>query len=549
MGLFIEHKNCEACGSSDANAVYKSETGSFDSYCYSCGAWSPDPYNNNKAVENENNKKVINPLATLEEIQTYPSFGDTSRSLSQEACLHYGVKIEVSTSDGITAMAHFYPITRRGELVGYKKRGLPKNFSVIGEGKGCDLFGQAITEKHRGKRLYITEGELDALSLWQALTEHQRGTEWAHMIPCVVSLPHGAQAAGKDIARNMDFVRSFEQVTLCFDMDEQGKEAEEAVAKLLPTVLIARYPEKDANAMVMAGKGQQLAKAVLFGAKKHKPPSVVSIEDIWDRAIKPMEMGLSWPFPTLTKLTYGIRKKCIYGLGAGVGIGKTEFMHEVQSHLISTHNKKIGLQMYEEDAGRTAKALAEKIYNKPFTSPDGGYTQSELETALNGLKDKVYLYDTRVGKDWDEAKAAIRYMVAGEGCEYIFLDHLTALTAHVSSSEANDLINRITSEMSELVNELDCAIIYCSHLNPPTNGEPHERGGRVLESQFTGSRGAIKWSNVILGLERNKDPLLPEEERNVSNLVLLKDRENGNVGEIKLFYNRHQRRMMEIQHG
>jgi len=544
MGVFVEHKNCEACGSSDAQAVYKQENGTYDGYCYSCGNWSPNPYGTNIKEKEQENKKD-NQLATLEEIQTYPSIGDTSRSLSQEACLHFGTKIELSTSDGFTPVAHFYPITRRGELVGFKKRTLPKSFSVIGEGKGCELFGQAVAERHRGKRLYITEGELDAMSLWQALTDHQRGTEWSHMVPCVVSLPYGAQSAGKDVARNMEFIRSFEQVVLCLDQDEQGKEAEEAIAKLLPTVLIARYPEKDANAMIMAGKWQQLAKAALFGAKKHKPPSVVSVEDIWERAIKPMEMGLSWPFPTLTKLTYGIRKKCIYGLGAGVGIGKTEFMHEVQSHLISAHNKKVGLQMYEEDAGRTVKALAEKMFNKPFTSPDGGYTQKDLEDALNQLKDKVYLYDTRVGKDWDEAKAAIRYMVAGEGCEYIFLDHLTALTAHVSSSEANDLINRITSEMSELVNELDCAIIYCSHLNPPSTGEPHERGGRVMESQFTGSRGAIKWSHYLLGLERNKDPLLPEEERNRSKLVLLKDREQGNVGEIGLYYNKYNRRMFE----
>ncbi|MGI0014210.1 MAG: toprim domain-containing protein, partial [Nitrososphaera sp.] len=521
-GKFVEHKGCPDCKSSDALAVYKKENGQYDAYCFSCGYWTPEPYGNQ---EIKTITKESFPTATIEEIKILPSVGDTSRSLSQEACKHFEVKTEFSTTDGKTAVAHYYPITRRGEIVGYKKRTLPKFFSVIGDGRNSELFGQLIASKTGSKRLYITEGELDAISLWQILTEDARGTEWAKFIPCVVSLPHGAKSATKDIGRNLDFVRSFEQVILCFDMDEDGRDAVEEVARLLPSVLVASYPEKDANEMLMKGKGQQLAKTVLFGAKKHKPPAVVSVEDVWDRAVKLPEMGLSWPWPSLTKLTYGIRRKMIYGLGAGVGIGKTEFIHEAESHLIRAHNKKVGCFMFEEDVGRTVKALAEKMFNKPFTVPDGPYTEKDLIDAVETLKPYVYLFDSRVGRDWNEIKSAIRYMVIGEGIQDIFLDHLTALVAHISSSEANDHINLIMSDMSQIVNELDCTIYYCSHLNPPQAGDPHERGGRVLESQFTGSRGAIKWSNYLLGLERNKDPQLPEEQRNTSKLVLLKDRE------------------------
>lgn len=544
MGQLIEKIPCPKCGSSKtpALAIYKQENGTFDGYCYSCGAYVPDPYNSNS---NKEEQKSEGSLQTLEEIEKLPSRADVNRSLSQSSMEYFGVKTELSTQDGVTVVAHYYPITKRGVITGYKKREVPKNFFSVGDVKTPDLFGQAQASKLNNKRLFITEGECDALALFQAMKDHARGTEWESMVPSVVSITNGSTAAAKDIARNIDFVRKHEQIILCFDQDEPGEAAVQAVAKLIPGVSVVSLTEKDANDMVMKGKSSQLAKAALFGAKKHKPRSVVTVDDLWERATTPIKMGLSWPWPTVTKLTYGIRRKCIYGLGAGVGIGKTEAFHEVEEHMIQEHKKVIGGFMFEEDGGRTLKALAGKMFNKPFTVPDGDYTQEELNDAIASLRNKILLYDSRLGKDWDEIKAAIRYMVVAEGIQDIFLDHLTALTAHLSSGEANDHINKIMSEMSDLVNELDCTIFYCSHLNPPQSGEPHERGGKVLESQFTGSRGAIKWSHYLFGLERNKDPLLPEEERNLSKLVLLKDRENGNVGEVKLYYNKYNCRMLE----
>lgn len=544
-GTFVEHIGCSKCNSSDAGAVYKQENGSFDMYCFSCGAYDNNPYGNNK----ENTRKIndeVKSIQTLKDIEELPSNGDPLRFLNPDSMKYFGVRTEMSTTDGFTVVSHYYPTYKRGVITGYKKRDCAdKSFTAIGDIRQPDLFGQAQASKINNKRLYITEGEADAIALYQSLRDHARGTEWESMVPSVVSITNGSQAAAKDIGRNLDFVRKHEHVVLCFDQDEAGEEAVRSVVALLPNVFIVVLPEKDANDMVMKGKTSQLAKAALFGAKKHKPKAVVTVEDVWDRAVKPVEMGLSWPWPTVSKLTYGIRRKCIYGFGAGVGIGKTELFHEIQAHMINKHQRKAGLFMFEEDAGRTLKALAEKMYNKPFTVPNGEFTQKELEDSIHSLKDKVLLYDTRVGKDWDEIKSAIRYMVVGEGIQEIFLDHLTALTAHLSSAEANDHLNHIMSELSELVNELDCTIFYCSHLNPPNGGESHERGGNVLESQFTSSRAAIKWSHYLFGLERNKDPALPEEQRNLSKLVLLKDRENGNVGEISLFYNRYTRNMYE----
>jgi twinkle protein len=128
-------------------------------------------------------------------------------------------------------------------------------------------------------------------------------------------------------------------------------------------------------------------------------------------------------------------------------------------------------------------------------------------------------------------------MVVSLGIKDIFLDNLTVLVAHLPSSEANDEVNRIAKEISELLQELDFTLYGFSHLNPPTTGASHERGGRVLASQFTGSRGLMRFGQYLFGLSRNLDPELPPEERNLALFEVIKDRDFGNVGQFSIEYN------------
>ena len=90
-----------------------------------------------------------------------------------------------------------------------------------------------------GKHLVITEGEIDALSVSQAMDN-----KWP-----VVSLPNGAQSATKAIANCYDWLDRFERIVLMFDMDKPGQEAVNLVAPLLPPgkTCVAVLPRKDAN--------------------------------------------------------------------------------------------------------------------------------------------------------------------------------------------------------------------------------------------------------------------------------------------------------------
>ena len=76
-----------------------------------------------------------------------------------------------------------------------------------------------------------------------------------------------------------------------------------------------------------------------------------------------------------------------------------------------------------------------------------------------------------------------------DGISLFFIDPLTALISRYNSSEANDKLNEICTDMADLVNLYPITLFCYSHVNPkPKGSKPHETGAKVLSSEFTVSR-------------------------------------------------------------
>lgn len=495
--------------------------------------------------------------ALLDEFEQCPVKGYLDRGISGETVARFGCRAGVHPSDRSRIGNYLLPVRSRGHdggyrLTGYKvgipkdqrKPGIPKYFNR-GRVKDAVLFGEELLPDQPFRKLFITESPMDALALYEAIKSSNRGTKWATLEPNVVALPHGADCAVAVISRSLDKVKLAEEVILVFDNDKAGQEAAAKVKGLLPNVKSVQLPLKDCNDMLLAGKGKELANLAMWGAEQVKLDGLVDIGDIRDEITKKPQWGKPWPFPTLTKLTYGKRHEVI-GIASGVGIGKTEVKYQCIAHDLLETEDTVGVFDLEATIGRTGKAIVGKLQHQLLHKPDVEYSDEEVNTTIDSIKGRVKLYDHKGVKSWADIKAAIRHMVVVEGCETIYLDNMTALVADLSSSEANDALNTIMADVSGLTHELGFTFIYFAHLNPPKTGPSHERGGKVLESQLTGSRAMIKWSNYIIGLERNKDPDLPEYERNTTTVVLLKDREFGNVGKFRIFYNKETGDLTEI---
>lgn len=503
----VGHEPCPSCGSRDNLARYSDGHG----FCFGCQHY--------EKAEGASTQPTKTKKASIMLIPGEPK-ALAKRGITEETCRHW--KYLTGEFDGKVAQLANY-CDASGNVVAQKVRTAGKEFKFLGEPKKALLYGQWLW-RDKGRKLVITEGEIDALSVSQ-LQSHK----WP-----VVSIPNGAAGAAKSIKKHIEWLEGFDQVVFMFDDDEPGRDAATECAALLTPgkAFIARIPGfKDANEALQAGKGDVVIDAI-WGAKVYRPDGVVDVDSLAEIASQPIKTGIPWPWEPLTKATYGIRRKELYGFGAGTGVGKSDRIKEIMLHLMGL-GFKVGCVALEEHPTHTLRILAGKSLNKRIHVPGHGVPEAKIKKAISDLSGKVYFYDHFGAADYETIKEKIRYMVVSLGCKDIFLDHLTALAAAVDEDERK-AIDTIMADLASLTQQLDCTIYYISHLTTP-EGKSHEEGGRVLEKHFRGSRSIAYWSHFLFGMERDK-----QDQQMPTTFRVLKDRYTGDAAGLTfgLGYNR-----------
>lgn len=494
---------CDACGSSDACATYDDG----HSHCFSCGAHAHGPDGGHAGRHAPEGKARVKGLLPLGEPSALPK-----RHLSEETCRRAGYTLSQMAGQPVQVANYRDGM---GTIVAQKVRCKDKHFLFLGDTGAAGLFMQHLW-RDGGKRVIITEGEIDALTVFQ---------EMAWRWP-VVSLPNGAQGARKALSQNLEWLLKFDHIDLCFDQDAPGRDAVEACLPLFPPgrARIIRLPLKDPSEMLQAGRKKELVDA-LWSPAEYRPDGIVTIADIREAALTPPEWGLSWWVEALDKATFGRRFGEAYALGAGTGIGKSDFLSQQIAFDITELQQKVAMFAFEQQPVETLKRIAGKVAGKSFHVPDGSWSTQELSTALDHLEAAggLFLYDHFGACDWDVVAARIRYLAHSEQVRIFYLDHLTALAGH--GDEERGSLEKIMAELGGLVKELDVMLTFVSHLTTP-DGTPHEEGGRVTIRQFKGSRAIGYWSHFMFGLERDTQAQ-DEDERQTTTLRVLKDRYTG----------------------
>lgn len=501
--------SCPSCGSSDANAIYDDG----HSYCYSCRSFGkPDGVEANPTSSREPRMDGL----ISGTVEALPKRGIDDRTAQK---YHY----QVGTFNG--SKCHIAPYyDEAGSMVAQKIRLPNKEFTVLGDLKAAmPFYGQQLC-REGGKMIVICEGEIDAMSVTQAM-----GINWP-----AISVPTGAAGAKKAVSRALQFLESFEKVVFCFDEDEAGREG---LAECLPLLSpgkahVAALPLKDANEMVKAGRSRELSDAI-WSARQYRPEAIVDLDDIMEEASEDSSWGLPWPWLTMTKATYGIRRGALYVWGAGTGSGKTTLMKQLmvtamrpdlaEDHSeigLKTEPRKVASLFFEEAPVHTLKTMGGMAIGKRVHVPGLDYDHDAHRAAMEGFKGLFYPISLRSRK-WSEVQATFRYLHVAEGIEDFFIDPMTALVA--TAEDERRALDAIMSELAGLAEELNVTIHLVSHLSTP-DGKSHEEGGRITEKHFRGSRAVAYWAHYMMGLERDKqDPNCPTVCRG------LKDRLTGDA--------------------
>ncbi len=493
-------------------------------HCFACGYHT----NGNKMTHTNEDHQAPPQLSRSPMPSDLPH-----RNISSDTCRKFGYGV-----DGDVEIA---PYHKNGTVVAQKLRYPGKRFSCTGNIRGAELFGQHLW-RAGGKRLTITEGEIDCMTISQA-----QDNRWP-----VVSLPNGAAGAVQAIKDNLDFVTSFEEVVLAFDMDEAGRAAAKAVAEILPPgrARIASFPRKDANEMWLASEGKAMIDC-LWQAAHYHPDGILHVSDVSHGAQKNGEVW-EYPWHSMTDFLIGQRSGEIVLWTSGTGSGKSTIVRELAMHHLNAR-RPVGMIMLEESPEETVDDLVSLLVGKPVRkiratealnrlristgrpTIDTDYLdESEYEKARDTINRlPLYIYDHMGSHDYGNLLSRMEYMAVSLGCKVIILDHITAaVTGMMAADEPGGerlVIDEFMKQMRSLVERTGVHLDVISQLRKTSQGKGYEEGARITLQDLRGSGSLGSVPNIVIAMERDRQDPEPIKA-NTSVIRVLKNRFTGRTG-------------------
>ncbi|QPN96447.1 DNA primase/helicase [Klebsiella phage Kpn-11mx] len=520
--IFLYHIPCENCGSSDANSLFSDG----HTYCYACENWTPGDERKAEQLSTRRRTGGSKPMS-----YDVWNFGDsngrysdlTARGISKETCQKAGYWL-AKVDNRMYQVADYRD--QNGSIVSQKVRDKDKNFKTTGSHKSDALFLKHLWSG--GKKIVVTEGEIDALTVME-------------LQDCkypVVSLGHGASAAKKTCAANYEYFDQFEQIILMFDMDDAGRKAVEEAAQVLPAgkVRVAVLPYKDANECHIMGEDKAILEQV-WNANPWVPDGVVSALSLKDRVKEAMTsedaVGLLFDgCQGLNDRTLGARGGEVVMVTSGSGMGKSTFVRQQALSWGKRMGKRVGLAMLEESVEDTIQdmmglnnkvRLRQSDEVKKAIAEDGRF--DEWYDELFG-DDTFHLYDSFAEAEADRLLAKLAYMRTGLGCDVIVLDHISIVVSASEESDERKMIDRLMTKLKGFAKSTGVVLVVICHLKNPEKGKAHEEGRAVSITDLRGSGALRQLSDTIIALERNQQGDMP----NLVLVRLLKCRFTGDTG-------------------
>jgi len=473
----------------------------------------------------------------------------------------YNVRVGTDP-EGKTAR-HYYPTYDKhtGEWKGAKCRTLPKDFysGHLGWLWGDNLmFGQkqtadVIASGSRMDTLLLVGGECDCMAAQTMLHESQKGTRWENCYHHVWS-PTKGESGLTEIILNKEDINKFKKILVCFDNDSTGNKLNKEVGKLFRgKVYKLSLPSgcKDPNDCLKQDRAKEFVDAWWNPVDVFDAGSLSRMSKYKEKAKVMPTMGLSWPWPSMDPVTYGIRLNYLSVWGAGTGVGKTKTTKEVVFHLAYTHNQPVVVIYLEEQAIKTVRSFAGTLINKDLTAPPCNdkndkdysemrdYTEAEANAAIDQLcdDDRIMIGDLEGRKDVESVMEVMEEAMA-LGYQYFVIDNLTAFEhSGKGDKQANkvDAIDETMKRLGTFKDENPVFIMLLSHLKK-VYGErkPHEEGGRVSIGDFRGAGSITFWANDTWGISRNT---VAEnfEEKCLTEYENLKNRDVGHKTGSKIY--------------
>ncbi len=272
---------------------------------------------------------------------------------------------------------------REGKLVNVKFRDGHKNFKMV-SGAELIFYGMdLITDK---ETVIITEGEIDAISVYEATTTP------------ALSVPNGASKGSMKL-EYLDnchtFFDGYKKIVLATDSDGAGIALRDELARRLGTdrCFFPDYPSdcKDINEVLLKyGKGK--VREILVEVKSFPIPGIAEVSDFEDEIDDIFNNG----YPKTEKIGCEFFDQLLSFRGGEVttitgypGSGKSEFVDFITMRLAELHNWRTGIFSAENPKNIHFTKLAERFIGKKVWDENKRFQMSKEELQ----KAKVFIND------------------------------------------------------------------------------------------------------------------------------------------------------------
>jgi twinkle protein len=507
----LPHQPCPYtdCASSDAF----SWSGEGYGKCHACGEsypakgmkgklfeWAPTTY----PIE-ERKPQVMKEVAHT----TY----DGIRGLLPEVAQLYGIQRQVDEDGEWVRDAFRYPTN-------VKYRSPDKKFTWKERGQHPnDLFGPEFNAGS-SKKLYITEGEYDAASLYQIMGQS---------FP-VKSLPSGS-IGDKFVKHNHKYLSSFEQIIYAGELDDTGRKAAERLYQAYPEKFyyVSMTKWKDANEFLTEGDGNDLKWAALKPQRYSPDNFFCSSAEFLSilREENPYE-AIPTGHSGLDGMIRGVVKGGVTFIKAPPGAGKTELVRYFERAMLEGDDTtKIAMLHMEEMKSTTLRAMATYELGKNVRTKEdqatAGLSDKEVEdAALKATKeDRSIIFEMRSHDDPMMILEYCRLACGVYGASVVYIDHVQRLTYLGGTDGATSVLTQIGSNLAQLAKELNVAIVVISHVSD----SGHTKYAKSLEEE------AI----ICIKIERDKESD-DDTIRNTTKFVIEKNRPYSKLGDAGYVY-------------
>lgn len=440
------------------------------------------------------------------------------RGLEEDVAKLYGIQKQMGEDGKPVRYAFKYPDNVKYRAAEeWEHFDSKKKYQLKHKGALLDLFGPEFNAG-TSKRLYLTEGEIDAASLYQILgkTYPVKGLPTANW----------KDKHGRFLKRNRDYIASFEQIVYAGELDEKGRKSADQMYELFPEkfYFVSMSEYKDANEFLTAGAADSL-KWAAHKPQRYTPENFFVGDDVVAEALRNEN-----PYQYVPTGHAGYDGACRGLVRGGLtfikaprGTGKTEVIRFFEMGLLNNSEEKFAALHMEEMKSTTYRAMATyHLGNNVRTKDDAkenGYTEKQVEKAAQeaAKNDHTVLFEMRSSDDPLKLLDYIRLAATVYGCGYIFIDHVQRL-AYLSQTGVDGATSTLTtlgSRAAQLAKELNIGVIFISQVNDD---------GRTKYA------GALEEEAIIcMKLERDVESE-DEIERNTTNLVIDKNRPFSNLG-------------------